>query len=421
MPSQVDGKITPSVSLPRSSKQITKIFLAYGLRLTGQGLSFFLFAKALGAKDFGYVIGMLAILGPISPFVDLGAYSIISRDISLGKSPGEVIAENIKMIFLLLPFGILTSLILFYLIYGTDNLGISVFIGIGYLLTSRLSLVMSSIQSTTESRVPFLLLEFVSAFSMICLGFYGIFNEIKLNDWALLYSLSGVVFSFISLVYLNREFKIIKKSKISLERLKEGLVFSLGNAFQYGYQDMDKIILARTYDSATVGAYGVSSRIAAVALIPIGAIYSIFYPRFIQVGENYQGISTLLKRVLLISSMYSLIIFGIIYCMSFFVNDLLGEGYDNSSVYLKFLSIPIVLQVYQVPFADAITGMGRQDIRTTVQGFSVAAAILIGIIFIPLNSISGVLISLTALHTLILLSYITAYFRLSLDIKRRGQ
>ncbi|OOV14672.1 hypothetical protein BXU09_08375 [Deinococcus sp. LM3] len=407
--------------MPRSSKQITKIFLAYGLRLAGQGLSFFLFAKALGANDFGYVIGMLAILGPLSPFVDLGAYSIISRDISLGRNPEKVVAENIKMVFLLMPVGILVALILFYLAYGTENLWIGLFVGIGYLLTSRLSLVMSSIQTTTESRVPFLFLESVSAISMTLLGIYGILRGIRLNEWALLYALSGTVFSLVSLIYLNREFKILEKSNISPRRLKDGLVFSLGSAFQYSYQDMDKIILARTYDPAVVGAYGISSRIASVALIPIGAIYSIFYPRFIQAGEKYKETTSLLKRVLLISSVYSLIISIAVYCLSLFVNDVLGKGYEDSSTYLRYLSIPIVLQVYQIPFADAITGMGRQDIRTAVQGCSVVAAILIGVVLIPLNSIGGVLVSITALHALILLFYLTIYFRLSLNLKRRTQ
>lgn len=339
----------------------------------------------------------------------MGAYSIVSRDIALGRHPGKVVGENLKVVLLTFPLGLLACLVVSDLLYGSDGLLVFGLIGVGYLLLSRTSLLLAAVQNTVQVKVPVIAVEAVVALSLLSLGGYGMAFGYSLFAWAVTYALIGVSGALVAGTVLRRSLGDIKAPFPSMGRISEGLVFSMGNSFQYLYLELDKILLFRYANSALTGVYAASTRIVTVALMPIGAVYSLFYPRFMQVGHDRAALSALLHRVVLIAAGYGLIMALCFIALSNFLPGLLGEGYARVRTFLLYLSGVVFLQVMQTPFADALTGRGHQAVRTLLQGSASVVALGAGLLFIPGDPTSGVIKTVFTVHGYLLLAYVLSY------------
>lgn len=414
----VDGR--PAL-LPRSRKQISVIMGTYGLRLLGQGVAFFLFARALEPAGFGYVTAALAILGPLSPLVDMGAYSIVSRDIALGRKPAAVVGENLRVMLVSFPLGLLAGFLIAGALYGRQTLVVFVLVGVGYLLLSRTSLLLAAVQNTVQQRVPVVLVEGLASVSLLALGLYGVWAGYSLLTWATCYALVGIATALAALMVLRRSLGSLSGPLPSRLRLQEGLTFSLGNSFQYLYLELDKILLLRFAVPALTGVYGISSRVAGVSLMPIGAVYSLFYPQFMQLGHDRRSLQGLLKNTLLLATGYSALAAVGLYVLSLFLPALLGDGYGSVRSFLMPLIMVVVFQVFQTPFADALTGMGRQAVRTALQGAASVLALSAGLLLIPPDPAAGVIATATVVHGSLLIAYIAAYFRLRRSLANNSQ
>lgn len=247
------------------------------------------------------------------------------------------------------------------------------------------------------------------ALSLLSLGAYGMAFGYSLFDWAVAYALIGVSGALVAGTVLRRSLGNINAPFPSISRVREGLVFSMGTSFQYLYLELDKILLLRYSDAALTGVYAVSTRIVTVALTPIGAVYSLFYPRFMQVGRDRTALNSLLRRVLLIAAGYGLVMVLCFIVLSHFLPGLLGEGYAGVRTFLLYLSGVVVLQVMQTPFADALTGSGHQAARTVLQGSASAVALGAGLLFIPGDPASGVIKAVFIVHGYLLLAYALSY------------
>ena len=388
------------------------ILITYALRLVGQGLAFLLFAKVLGAQNFGYVVASLAIYSPISPLVDMGAYSIVSRDISLGREPLKVISENLTLMIITLPLGLIISVLLAHALNPSLNITVVFLIGVAYLLISRNSLLLAAIQNTMTQRIPIIAVEASSALLLTALGTIGLKIHYSLLLWSCLYACIGITLTLASIILIS---SFVGRIQFNLwpnkKRIYEGLSFSFGSTFQYIYTDVDKSILLRYSSAATTGVYGMTSRIATILLIPIGAVYSLFYPRFMRSGHNLDiPINKLLQRVLIISSIYTIIVGFTILVLSHLVPLIIGPQYSNVPNLLKLLTGAIIFQIFQIPFADAITGMGHQNYRTVLQGVTCVVAITANLFFTPGDTTFGVVKANLVIHGTLLALYISTYF-----------
>lgn len=195
-----------------------------------------------------------------------------------------------------------------------------------------------------------------------------------------------------------------------MKRIKEGLNFSAGNSFQYVYTDIDKVVLLRFASADLTGVYGMTARIGTVFLIPIGAVYSLFYPRFMRSGHGLDiPIGKLLARVLALSTVYaSLTLIGV-FAVAGFIPRLLGRDYADVPGLLKILVISVVFQIFQTPFADAITGLGHQIYRTALQGGACVIALVATLMLIPGHPKYGVIEANLIVHGTLLLLYIGCY------------
>ncbi|GAA5503399.1 hypothetical protein Dxin01_03156 [Deinococcus xinjiangensis] len=403
-------------------KRTVLILSTYALRLLGQGVSFFLFARALGAQNFGFVVATLAIFSPLSPLVDMGAYSLVSRDIALGRNPLQVIGENLTMMLFTLPLAMCGALLFAHLTNPSLNLSLLFMIGLAYLLISRTSLLLAAIQNTVNQRIPVIAVEAVSAFLLVGLGLFGLVYHYTLLQWSIVYMSIGLFILTISFILIRRSIGAFKLNHWpTLGRIGEGLSFSLGNTFQFIYTDIDKVILLKFATAQLTGVFGMTSRIGSLALIPIGAVYSMFYPRFMRSGHGIDiPISRLLMRVLTLALVYSALVILGIFLLSPIIPRFLGHEYAQVPSLLKVLTISIIFQIFQTPFADAITGMGFQIYRTVIQGIMCIFAVVGGILVIPANPLYGVLKLNVVVHGTLLALYVITYFILFLEMRRKS-
>lgn len=395
-------------------RRIATILATYALRLAGQGIAFFLFAKVLGAGNFGYVVAALAILSPISPFVDMGAYSIVSRDIALGLKPIDVISENLTLMLVTLPSGIAVAVLFSHFTNPDANPFVLLMISIAYLSISRTSSLLAAIQNTMVQKIPVIWVEAVSAVSLVSIGIFGLVYGYSLVYWSVAYAITGLTVIFLSLILIRRYVGSFRLNFWpNAKRIKEGFTFSFGNSFQYIYTDVDKVILLRFASADLTGVYGMATRIASVALIPIGAVYSIFYPRFMKSGHGLDiPIRKLLGRVLIFSGGYAAVAVLTLLSSAALIPRLLGSGYAAVPGIIHILIISVAFQIFQTPFADTITGLGFQTYRTLLQGIACVVALSAAVILIPGNPRYGVVEANLIVHGSLLFMYMFVCFLL---------
>ena len=401
-------------SSPGQKRRVVTILSTYALRLAGQGIAFFLFARVLGAGNFGYVVAALAILSPISPFVDMGAYSIVSRDIALGLKPIDVIGENLTLMLVTLPLGIVAAVLISHFTNPDANSLVLSMISIAYLSISRTSSLLAAIQNTMVQKIPVIWVEAVSAVLLVSIGIFGLVYGYSLVYWSIAYALTGLIVVCLSIILVKR---YIGAFRLNLwpnaKRIREGLTFSVGNSFQYIYTDVDKVILLRFASADLTGIYGMATRIGSIALIPIGAVYSIFYPRFMKSGYGLDiPIRKLLGRVLVFSGGYAVIAVLILLSSAALIPRLLGPGYAAVPGIVHILTISVAFQIFQTPFADTITGLGFQTYRTLLQGIACVIALSAAFVLIPGNPKYGVVEANLIVHGSLLFMYMSVSFLL---------
>lgn len=404
---------TPSA--PGARGRFFFIFITNILRAAGQGISFFLIARGLGSNDFGKVVASLAILGPIGPFVDLGSYSILSRDIALGGNPLHLISENTRLLGFTITIGLLVGAIICILLHIDVGLIVFLLIGLGYYLISRTSLMLSSLQTASEHFKGIVWLEITSVVVQILIALYIFKFHSSLFQWAQLYSLAGILNILLANLFIRRNFgKIIYIGKVQFSRIREGMIFSVGTSSQFIYTDIDKIYTSKFSSLSITGNYGLAARFITLALIPIGAFNTFMYPRLITAAQK--GMHILWRQVglsIVVCAGYALIASIILYIASSYIKVFMGQSYSIAGYYLVGLIVSFCLQVVQNPFADLLTSIRAQKARSSIQLLVAVTSIITTYIFISKNNYYGMIYANAFINIILFLLMVICAIALS--------
>jgi O-antigen/teichoic acid export membrane protein len=381
------------------------MLLAYGARLGLQAAAFLLLARTLGAEGFGAFAASLAMVSILGPFVEMGAYSLIIRDTSAGVPTARAAGNTILSTLVILPagFALLLTMRLWLLEevpWGAVlGIGVAGFVGSKLVTFTRASFIAHGRMQRGS------VLELVAGTSQLLAAIALYVTGGGLAAWAWLYCAQSLIAGAFGLTWFISTWGMPSWQLSGLrQRLVDGLQFAVGLAAQSAYVDVDKTMLARLSSLSAAGIYSAAHRIVAVSLVPLMAFVSAVYPSLFVAGRNgYPAARRLAWRYVPVVGAYGVLAAAGIWLAAPFLPGVLGPDFERSVTALRILSVLLVIQSMQYPFADALSASGRQMVRSIGQGTALATSVILNLLLIPRYGWIGAAWAALATHTLLLL------------------
>lgn len=366
-----------------------------GLRLVIQALYFVLIARSLGASGYGAFIGVVALVGIVYPFGDLGSGGLLVKNVSRDKSLfpaywGTALvrtAASSSVLFvavLVLSHFTLPSaipLMLVLLVAGADLLGLNIIsmCGLSFQAFDRLNWTATINVLVSASRLTAALI------------LVGIQRHPSPLQWGYVYFCSTAAVTITAALLVSAKLGAPRfRWQRAPGEAREGLYFSVGLSAQTIYNDLDKTMLARLGTLEATGIYGAAYRLIDVSFVPVSSLLAASYSNFFRAGA--EGISASLsyaKPLLLRALGYSFFACIALLTCAGILPHILGGEYARTVEALRWLSVLPIFKVLHYFFSNALTGAGYQALRTRIQASVAIFNVLINLWLIPAYSWRG--------------------------------
>ncbi len=371
------------------------MFCGLGLRLVIQALYFIVIARSLGASGYGAFIGVVALVGIVFPFGDLGSGGLLVKNVSrdqsqfpaywgtalltTGASSSVLFLAVLALSRFALPATI--PLLLVLLVSGSDLVGLSMIMMCGQAFQA-----FDRLQWTATINV------LVSASRLsAALILVAIQRHPSPLQWGYVYFFSTTVVAITAVVLVCTK---LGAPRFGWQRgpgeVREGFYFSAGLSAQTIYNDLDKTMLARLGTLQATGIYGAAYRLIDVTFVPVSSLLTASFSNFFRAGAD--GISASLsyaKPLLLRALGYSVFACIAVLTCAGIVPHILGPEYASTVEALRWLSVLPILKVVHYFYSNALTGSGHQALRTKIQVCVAIFNVLINLWLIPAYSWRG--------------------------------
>jgi len=371
------------------------MLVGLGLKLVIQALYFTVIARSLGAPNYGAFVGVVGLVGILSPFGTLGSGNLLVKNVARdhGKFQtnfGLALLTTISVSTILFLLVVLFSR---YVLPATIPISLAMLVAASDLFGTSLILICGQafaaferLKWTASINALVSTLRLVAAFLLITL-----YHHPSALQWGRFYFGST---SLSAIVALSFVFAKLGPAKLNLGRsaaeLREGFYFSAGMSTATIYNDIDKAMLARLGTLEATGIYGAAYRLIDVSFAPVASLLAAAYAGFFRAGAG--GISAaiqyakpLVGRALAYASLVSVAMLvgaGI-------VPYVLGGQYRLTVEALRWLAILPMLRVVHVFLSDALSGAGYQGLKSLIQLGVAAFNVLINLWVIPAYSWRG--------------------------------
>ena len=391
-PNRAELASMPKPNLTRNTFWMT---LGQGSRALIQAFYFTFIARALGVTNYGAFVGVVALVGIVSPFASGGRGNLLVKHVSRNPASfptmwGTVILTTLvagslavalvtSLSSWVLPKGIPGTLI--FLVGMSDIVGMNLITAAGQAFQAHDRLGLTAALSTS-----------ISASRLLAIAALYLYDQSPSSlQWSIAYFLSTTL---IALVACSLVWKLLGRPILSFPRsgaeLREGFYFSASLSAQTIYNDIDKTMLTRLGSFAATGVYGAAYRLIDVSFAPVSALLYAAYPHFFRKGSLGLAPGLLYARPLLLRSLTyaSLVAFAIL-LFAGVVPHVLGEQYADVAEALRWLAPLPLFKAIHYFLSDAFSGAGYQALRCLLQ-FGVAIFnILINLWLIPAYSWRG--------------------------------
>jgi O-antigen/teichoic acid export membrane protein len=365
------------------------------VRIGVQALYFVLVARALGPGHYGEFASAVAFVALFSAFAGLGTGFLlmqnVARDVSAvphywGRSLGIVVASGVVLTVLVVAVAplVVASVVPRSLVFV---------LAVTELLLAPIHLVCSFIfQARERLAVTTLLQVGLAVFRLTAIVvMFALVPAPTASDLGWFYLAATAAAVLVSTAFVAREFGAPRWTRRGLaDDVRQTLHFSSSSVAQYVTANVDKVLLARLASTEATGVYSVAQRVTEVATMPVMALLAAAMPRLFQQGRAGADASFALARRLLPALVaYAAVAGGALYLAAPWLPLLVGQNYGDSAIVLRLLAaMPLLLGLYAVA-GDALSGAGRQKLRSAVD---IATALLnaaLNAVLVPRYSFEG--------------------------------
>ena len=365
------------------------------LRVGIQAVYFVLIARALGTRQYGAYVSVLAVVAIAAPFVSLGSGNLLIKHVArdphtFPRHWGKALGTTLLTGTILLAF---VTVVARFWLPPSIPLQLLLAIGAADLLFVRLVDISAQAYQAHHwlSRTAVLQLLLSPLRLLAAALLMAITRTPTVVEWGMVYLVSAVIGAGVAVWLVSRE---LGSPELDVRQfrseLSEGAFFSLNLSSQSSTNDIDKAMLARLATLEATGIYAAAYRLVDVAFLPVGSLLVAAYARFFQHGvQGVRATTRLAGRLLRPGACYGVLAAAGLYFIAPALPAILGEEYRPAIAAVRWLAIlPLVKSIYYFG-ADALTGAGHQGVRTVVQIGIAVVNVLLNLWLIPLYSWRG--------------------------------
>lgn len=369
--------------------------------------------RYLGIGGFGDYATVLAFLSFFSAILDLGLYSIATREISRQGANERDIMSNVFSLRLLssLALFVIAPVLFIFLPYSEDIKRGILIIALSYTFSSSY-MVFNGVFQKNLRMDKVTITELLGRIIQVLF----IILAVK-NDWgfaAIIFSvLLSSIFTFVAIVFLSR--KYIKFSlKFDFDYWKKFLKMSMPvgiSAFvTFLYFKMDTILLSILKGSEAVGIYNMAYKIIENITFFPGMIVGLILPLLsMYVFSDKNNFTRIVNET---AKVFILIIVPLIIGTLFLAEDIIGiiggEEFLISANVLRILIVALAFIFFGNLFNSILLSANLQNKLMHILSFCAVFNIGLNFIFIPRYSYNGA--AMVSLVTEFLVVLLTAYY-----------
>jgi O-antigen/teichoic acid export membrane protein len=374
-----------------------------------QFVTFAITARGLGVEQFGRYTALLAIVGIGVELVGLGGADILVRAVARERDAFRRYYGNMLLL------GALTTPLVV-------ALGVAVAVGAMQTAVSWLPLVaaltaeivIARMSASMElvmvahghtERAGWVRMSTVVVRLLLAGGYFVLLGWHDLDGWIAVVVVQSLA---LTAVYIVIGARLYGQPVWQLLRheLGSGLSFCVTQTARSAQSNLDRMVLSRYADDATLGLYGAASRFLQLGMFPLQVVTRIIYPKYFVHGK--EGIAASRRYAVRMAPLLfgvGVLSSGAVAVAALLAPYALGAGYEGATSVTMGLACALPFMALQYPAADALTGAGRQSLRALI--YSVSAVgfgfVLLGGAY--LGGIRGVVAAFLLGHALLALIY----------------
>jgi len=377
------------------ARNTTWMIFGQGLRFIIQALYFVEIARSLGVRNYGAFVGVVALVGIVWPFGALGSGNLLVKNVSRDKSlfplywgralfTTAICGSMLFIVVLALSHYALPAqipLLLVALVAASDLLGLNIIT-----ISGQAFQTFERLNWTATINVMMSAGRLLGAIILVT-----IHPHPSPLEWGYIYfGCTATVAVAASILVSTTLGSPQLRLELAHPELREGLYFSVSQAAQTVYNDIDKTMLARLSTLEATGIYGAAYRLIDVSFVPISSLLWSAYPNFFRAGAGGISASLNYARPLLMRALVYAVGISILLLVSAnLVPRILGPEYAPTAEALRWLAVLPVFKSLHYFLSDTLTGAGYQAVRTALQTGVAVFNVLLNLWLIPAYSWRG--------------------------------
>jgi len=361
-------------------------FAGYGARLGIQAVAFVLLARYLGPAEYGAFSAVLALGLMVAPFIDLGTYSIVVRDVAAGMTTREALGNSLLVTVLAIPLGLAAYALMAWITLPNVSLGVGLTVAVGLFVGNKLFNLARSAFVAHEAMWRTAIIEIVGSSLQVVFVFTLRWTDGRLGTWSLLFLINQLAVGIVSVLWAAELWGLPRWNTSSLrQRIRDGLHYSTGGAAAMMTSSLDKVMLPRLSSLEAAGIYSATFRVTSVTLVPLMSVLAALHPRFFSRGTEagIRGSREVAVRFLPWFVAYGVAVMVGAWFGAPLIESLFGAHYAGVSGAVRLLAMSIVFQAPAYLFADALSGGGKQPYRSYAQIGTLVLNGILNLLLIP--------------------------------------
>ncbi len=358
------------------SRNASWILLGQGANFFLQAAFFLLLTRLLDVNEYGIFSGAFALINLATPYSSLGAGMLFMRYVTADRAQAGTYWGNTLLVTSTV--SLLIAVVFYFAgpaITHTQSHLIFFVLAIANCLFSQVAELGSIVFQTFEKMRYTAMLGFLSNLGrlLVLLVMRAALHRATAVQWSIGILFASGAAAALALTWVRREAgPMAFNLGLIRRRLFEGVGFSFAGTTQNAYNDVDKTMLIHYGLTRENGFYSLAYRIVDFATVPIVAMDSAILPRFFKKSRHdMAGTVRLAFRSGGVAALIGAGIAVVILLTAPLILHLVPKGYAGALIALQWLCwLPALRGIHRLT-GGALTGSGRQNLRTGSQ-FTVA-------------------------------------------------
>ncbi len=192
------------------------------------------------------------------------------------------------------------------------------------------------------------------------------------------------------------------------------LLFANSMIFLKGW--IDTIMVGAFLDETAVGVYDIAFKLAALVIIPLGAVNSIAAPKFAELRQDRAGLQRFVGYATTAAALCAAPVFLLLVAVPGFVLGLFGPEYAQGAIALRIIAAGMLASALAGSVGVFMQMTGRQVAYQAISFIVVIASIALSYVLIPRFGINGAAVATSAslvLFNVVAVAYVWATDRIA--------